>query len=111
MFTASASGVVVYTDGADRSRVAWFDRDGRETRELRPPDAYLSLRISRDGREVLFDRVTRRTRDYDLWSLDLAIYLAPDNRVMSVPLGTGASPQLGAPAPMFTLPKDVTWSA
>jgi hypothetical protein len=80
-FTASASGVVVYSDGANLSRLAWFDRGGVDKGDVRPPDTYLNLRISRDGREALVDRLTRRTKDFDIWSVNLSNGV--ENRVTS----------------------------
>jgi len=91
-FTASSSGVLAYSSGSDLSRLAWFDRAGRETGQLGPPDSYQNVRISSDGREVLFDRITRRTRNYDLWSLDLSRGF--ETRLTSSP-ETEVAPQFG----------------
>ena len=91
---ASASGAVAYSTGSEQARLAWFDRTGRETGEVRPPDGYLNLRISSDGREVLFDRLTQRTRHHDLWSLDLA--RGSETR-LTTSLDTEVTPQFGPP--------------
>jgi serine/threonine protein kinase/Tol biopolymer transport system component len=97
-FTASASGVLAYSTGSEMARLAWFDRTGRETGELRAPDGYLNLRISSDGKELLFDRLARRTRHYDIWSLDLARGL--ETRLTSSP-ETEVNPQFGPSGTMI----------
>jgi Tol biopolymer transport system component len=89
---ASAGGVLVYSNSPDLARIAWFDRTGRETGELRPPDGYLNLRISSDGRELLFDRLARRTRQHDLWSLDL---LRGSEMLLTTSPETEVTPQFG----------------
>jgi Tol biopolymer transport system component len=97
-FTASSSGVLAYSSGSDLSRLAWFDRTGHEMGEVRPPDAYLNLRISSDGREVLFDRLAKRTRHFDLYSLDLSRGL--ETRLTTSPF-TEVNPQFGPPGTLI----------
>jgi Tol biopolymer transport system component len=70
-FSASVSGVIALTPHRDEARIAAFDRSGRETAEIRPAGSYVSLRLSPDGREMLFDRLNAKDAAYDIWLLDL----------------------------------------
>jgi Tol biopolymer transport system component len=71
-FSTSRNGVLVYQSHTDQSRVAWFDRSGAEAGTTGVRGRVQSLRLSPDGRLVLFDRTQPRTGTYDLWSLNLA---------------------------------------
>jgi Tol biopolymer transport system component len=51
-FTASASGSVVYREGARNRRMTWFDRQGRATGTAWAPGPYLELSLSPDGSRV-----------------------------------------------------------
>jgi Tol biopolymer transport system component len=70
-FTASRNGVLAYQPHRDLSRVAWVDRTGRELATVLKTGKYQYLRLSADGRMVIFDRTTAGIGTYDLWSLDL----------------------------------------
>ena len=70
-FSASFSGVIALAPHRDEARIAAFDRSGKETAEIRPVGSYVSLRLSRDGREMLFDRLNAKDAAYDIWLLDL----------------------------------------
>ncbi|MEO6213696.1 MAG: protein kinase [Vicinamibacterales bacterium] len=70
-FSASRNGVVAFQANKDESRIAAFDRTGRESAEVRPRGNYQYLRVSRDGRELLFDRANPRTTTFDVWLLEM----------------------------------------
>ncbi len=71
-FTSSRNGVLAYQSHSDQARVAWFDRTGREVSTALKTAKYLSIRLTPDGRSLLFDRGTTGTGTFDLWMLDLA---------------------------------------
>src|SRR5204862_1265423 len=91
-YSASASGVIVYSRWTDLFRLAWFDRSGRDAGELRPAGEYQGVRISRDGRDLLFDRKAAQDGSYDIWSMDLA--RGVETRITSA-ANTEVSPQWG----------------
>ncbi len=68
---AAAGGTIVYQDQRDQSRVAWFDRTGREGDSVGTTGDYLDLRLLPTGREALLSRALPRTGTIDLWQLDL----------------------------------------
>ena len=70
-FTTSRTGVLAYQPNLERGRLVWLDRTGKELSTIGEPTGYLRLRISPDGRTVLFDRQQPRLGTYDLWSLDV----------------------------------------
>jgi serine/threonine protein kinase/Tol biopolymer transport system component len=70
-FTASRNGTVVYHSGRDTSRLVWLDRSGRQIGKLGPPGSYGRLRLSPDGRHLLFGRFQPNTGNPDIWILDL----------------------------------------
>ena len=51
-FASSRTGVLIYQDRDDESRLAWFDRTGREVGSLGPPGNYRSFSLAPDGRRV-----------------------------------------------------------
>ena len=55
----------------DRSRLAWIDRSGRELGSVGVPADNNRVRISPDGRRVLFDRRQPGLGSLDLWTADL----------------------------------------
>ena len=71
LFSASASGTIVYHNGADQSQLTWFDRSGRITGTVSDVMGHLSVRISPDGTRVLFDRNGPKTESWDLWIAEL----------------------------------------
>src|SRR5262249_12097561 len=70
-FTTSRNGALAYQAHTDLSRVAWFDRTGRELGTVLKTGVYLHIRLSQDGRQLLFDRTAAGIGSFDLWSLDL----------------------------------------
>ena len=108
-FSSARSGLVVYQSARDVSRVAWIDRQGRQTPAL-PTGEYQTVRFSPDRRRVLFDRLDPRLGTWDLWELDVergtedrltpsagtdtaAVY-TPDGRHLLYAHSTGAPPRL-----------------
>jgi len=69
-FTVS-SGVLVYQSHAEMARLAWIDRAGKETGTLGTPGGYGRLRLSPDGRQLLFDRAQATSGTYDLFRYDI----------------------------------------
>ena len=70
-FTASPNGVLAYESSIDRSRLAWIDRSGREIGSVGVSASNNRVRISPDGRRVLFDRGQPGVGSLDLWMVDL----------------------------------------
>ncbi|HXG56628.1 MAG TPA: protein kinase, partial [Vicinamibacterales bacterium] len=70
-FAASFNGVIVYQSHVDQSRIASFDGQGRETGTVRKEARYQALRVSPDGRRMLFDRADPRTATFDVWLLEM----------------------------------------
>ncbi len=54
-----------------RSRLAWFDRKGRELESPGAPGDYGGLRLSPDGERCALEVRDRRTGTIDVWILDL----------------------------------------
>ena len=71
-FATARGGALVFHTGADSERLAWIDREGRETATFGPSGTYISLRISPDGEQVLFSRTQRGFGTFDLWQADFA---------------------------------------
>jgi Tol biopolymer transport system component len=71
LFTASRTGAVAYHSHSDTSKLVWRTRQGAEAGTVGKPGGYLSVRISPDGRTVLFDRMARGSGSWDLWTVDL----------------------------------------
>lgn len=70
-FATSAGATLVYQAGEDRQRLAWFDRSGVETGSAGTEADYLSLAISPDGTQLLFDRADPRIGTLDVLLMDL----------------------------------------
>ena len=70
-FATSGSGALAYQSGRMSSRLAWFDRSGRETGRVGPSANYLSVAVAPDGRRILFDRTLPGPETYDVWSMDV----------------------------------------
>jgi Tol biopolymer transport system component/predicted Ser/Thr protein kinase len=69
-FSASNNGVLAYRTGSNGStRLAWFDRTGKEIGDVGKPGDYRSVAISPDGAYVASSRVDGRGQD--LWLFDL----------------------------------------
>jgi Tol biopolymer transport system component len=83
-FSTSRGGVVAYQSHSDVSHLAWFDRAGKETPiATTTPGAYLGLRMSAEGREVLLPRAQPGNGTFVLWRLDLG--RGVDTRVTADP--------------------------
>jgi len=68
---AARGGTIVYQSGNDTSRLAWFDRSGREGEVLSTPGGYLDVSLAGDGKRVLFSRTRPGLETYHVWSYDL----------------------------------------
>jgi Tol biopolymer transport system component len=109
-FTSSRNGVVAYQSHSDLSRVTWFDRSGRDVGTVRPTAEYLSVRLTPDGRQMLFERTAPGIGTNNLWQLDLErgvetpVTSDPGNELRAVPVpdrsvlvyaaGTAGAPQV-----------------
>ena len=71
-FSVSRTGVLAYETAARPSRLAWFDRQGREIGQLGEPPVIKGLRISPDGARAAVDVEDRRTGTSDIWVFELA---------------------------------------
>jgi len=87
-FTASPNGVLAYESSNDRARLAWIDRSGRELGSVGVPADNHRVRISPDGRRVLFDRRQPGLGSLDLWTVDLG--RGTETRLTSDPQSEGA---------------------
>lgn len=70
LFSLSQNGVLTYLEGTSGSGRELFeaDRTGHKVREGPGPDAYLSPRVSPDGKRVAY---TIGSAGYDLWTYDI----------------------------------------
>ena len=71
-FSVSQTGIVAYAAPPPVSRVAWFDRNGREIGQLGQPAVVDNFRISPDGGKVAADIEVRTSGTSDLWVFDIA---------------------------------------
>ena len=71
-FSVSENGVLAYKADTSISRLAWFDRRGREVGQVGAPDVYQDLRLSPDGQRVAMNLLDARTLSGDLWIHELA---------------------------------------
>ncbi len=55
------------------SRLAWFDRSGRELGQIGPPGIYVSPSISRDGRRLAISVIEQLTVAPDVWVFDTTL--------------------------------------
>jgi eukaryotic-like serine/threonine-protein kinase len=69
-FTTSPSGVLVYQAHTERGRIVWLDRAGKEVGKIGDESGHSRVRISRDGRRILFDRTRPGIGTVDMWLLD-----------------------------------------
>ena len=69
-FATSRGGSLAYEPQDDTHRLVWFDRSGREAGTIGTPAKVNSVRISRDGRPILFDRGQEDLGTFDVWSFD-----------------------------------------
>jgi serine/threonine protein kinase len=73
-FAVARNGTLAYQPQGNITRLAWFDRAGRELEGIGSPGAgeTIDLSISPDGRQALFDRTRQDLGTFDVWSVDLA---------------------------------------
>ncbi len=69
-FTASQNGLLAYLEGSDTAarELVWLDRSGKRVGAIPGADAYVSPRISPDGKSLLF---TLSSAGSDIWRYDL----------------------------------------
>jgi serine/threonine protein kinase len=73
VFSASASGVLVYQTGArTATQLTWFDRTGRRTATLGDPGDIYSLEFSPDRKYVANARTDALAGRGDIWIFDVA---------------------------------------
>jgi len=70
-FATSRTGTLAYQSQDDVSRLAWFDRTGRELGSVSSHGKYVTVSIASDDRRALFDRARPGIMNWDVWSLDL----------------------------------------
>jgi len=68
---AARAGTIAYLSQPDSSRLAWFDRGGREVATLGAPGGYLDVNLTADDKRLLFDRTRPGLETYHVWSYDL----------------------------------------
>jgi hypothetical protein len=78
-FSISQNGVLAYTSGRGGagSVLTWFDRSGKVTGTLGPPNALSWGAISPDGKTAAVQRIDQGLRD--IWLHDLGRGAAPDS--------------------------------
>ncbi len=69
-FATSRGGSLAYQVQDDVHRLVWFDRSGRELGTVGAPGKHHDVRISGDGRPILFDRAVDGLGTFDVWSFD-----------------------------------------
>jgi dipeptidyl aminopeptidase/acylaminoacyl peptidase len=70
-FATSRNGVLVYQANPDSGRIVWLDRSGNEAGAIGEAGSYSRVRISPDGRRVLFDRAQPRVGTFNVWMVDV----------------------------------------
>ncbi len=64
--------LLLYRSGGNpNTQLTWFDRSGRQLREVCDPGQYRSMRLAPDGRQVLLDRNDPQVETSDIWKFDL----------------------------------------
>jgi len=71
-FSVSQAGVLVYQPRGNVSRLAWMDRNGRETGTVMPLAAYQYPRLSPDGKRLVVGKVDPRSGSGHLYLTELA---------------------------------------
>src|SRR6266851_520082 len=69
IFAVSQNGVLAYRS-ASMTKLAWFDRNGRELRALGPPDHYADPLLSPDATRVTVARPDPRTAMPAIWFIN-----------------------------------------
>ena len=72
VFSASQNGLLAYQEGTNSAsrELIWLDRSGKKVGEVPGPEAYLSPRVSPDGKKLLYTVVSPW---YEVWSYDMAL--------------------------------------
>ncbi len=74
--SASTTGVLAFvtTRGGSAGQLTWFDRAGRISGSIEPPQGgeYLNPAISPNGEQVAVNRHDPQTGNWDIWILDVA---------------------------------------
>jgi serine/threonine protein kinase/Tol biopolymer transport system component len=66
-FSTSQNGHLLYRSGGDQTtKLAWFDRRGKEEGSVTPPGIYREPRLSPDGKKILFVRAEGISEDLNL---------------------------------------------
>jgi Tol biopolymer transport system component len=73
-FSTSRNGVLAYQTGDSlaSSKLAWFDRSGRELGTVEAGNSYADFRLRPDGRQLAMTMLGPWGGDFDIWVLDLA---------------------------------------
>ena len=75
-FTVSETGMLVYRSGdvggLSIAQLTWFDRKGAVVGTVGPPELNQSFNLSPDGTRVAVSIFERRSRQADIWVLDVA---------------------------------------
>jgi Tol biopolymer transport system component len=74
IFSVGAN-VLAYTERSEArlSRLAWFDRTGRELSQVGPSGIYLGPRLSSDGRKLAISLIEQLAVPPDVWVFDTAL--------------------------------------
>jgi roadblock/LC7 domain-containing protein len=96
-FATSRGGTLAFQPQDDVHRLVWFDRAGRELGDIGAPGKYHDVRVSRDGRPILFDRAVPELGTFDVWSYDpernveTRVTSSPDSEFSAIWLPGGKS--------------------
>jgi Tol biopolymer transport system component len=71
-FSVSENGVLAHMNNIWTTRLAWFDRGGREMGQIGAAGEHYDLSLSPDGQKVAMVTTDRQTGSGDLWIHDLA---------------------------------------
>ena len=92
-FSPSANGLLLYAEGAAKSRqLVWFDRSGKQIGAVPGDDAYAGISLSRDGKKLAY---YLDGTGFDVWGFDIA-------RGVKIPLTFGASSGQGNLYPVLS---------
>jgi serine/threonine protein kinase/Tol biopolymer transport system component len=74
LFSASASGTLIYQDQAASTlgRLVWFDRAGRALGSVGVPGDQADPRLSPDGRRIALGITDPRSGNLDIWAYDVS---------------------------------------
>jgi Tol biopolymer transport system component len=71
-FSVSRNGVLAYQPFGSSSRLAWFERNGRESGAVQPLAVYQGPRLSPDGKRIVMGKIDPRYGTTDVYITDLA---------------------------------------